>query len=87
MCTCTHPSTSDTTVLLSVTTTATESEYTDILEVKNGGLLSGSRADGTPHAIAQTFSSLHMLAIATFLKALTQNVVLKDVMCKGLLLN
>ena len=67
-----------------MTTTATESEYTDIIEVKNGGLLSGSRADGTPHAVAQ---SLHMLAIAAFLKALAQNMVLKDVPCKGLLLN
>ena len=87
VCTRAHPSTSDTTVSLSVTTTATESEYTDIIEVKNGGLLSGSKADGTPHAVAQTFSSLHMLAIAAFLKALAQNVVLKDVLCKGLLLN
>ena len=28
-----------------------------------------------------------MLAVAAFLKALTQNIVLKDVLCKGLLLN
>lgn len=83
---CTPPSTNSTTVALSVTTTQS-TEYTDIIEVKNGGLLSGSRADSTPHAVAQIFSSLHVLAIAAFLKALAQNVVLKDVLCKGLLLN
>lgn len=65
----------------------TEYEYTDIVEVKNGGLLSGSRTSSTPHALAQIFASLHFLATAAILKSLTQNILLNNVVCRGLLIN
>ena len=62
-------------------------EKTDIVEVKGGGHLSGPRTSGVPHALAQIFSSLHVLAAAAILKALTKNVILNNVLCKGLLIN
>ena len=62
-------------------------EKTDIVEVKGGGHLSGPRTSGVPHALAQIVSSLHVLAAAAILKALTKNVILNNVLCKGLLIN
>ena len=58
-------------------------EKTDIVEVKGGGHLSGPRTSGVPHALAQIFSSLHVLAAAAILKALRKNVILNNVLCKG----